>query len=1162
MMFFLCFLVLAVEGGLERPEWSIRAVTPMCIRLDVTMPDAESTEPAYARLVPAPGGLVPEVRILDLDTVTVTDARLAEFCPPDDLVGFGQVMTAAGVDVVPLHVARIRTGAKPGQIVRCRRMSIELTYSVGYESPGDGNLMSELVRSLVLGGVPEFSNDQPGCLVIVPDDFYSNVLPLARWKERKGYCVWVKKTSETGTTREQIQAYIRTAYQTWTPKPSYVMLVGAINKIPAFHYSIPQHVSDHPYSCVDGDDFLADLFVGRLPAANASELDVIVAKILGYEANPYLADTTWYRRALAVGTSYQEGGTPAVTAIVTKRVIRERLLTRGFSSVDTVFYPPTRYGRGPVDSSVNQGVAFINGRGWGNYDGWGYPEFLSNDVAALANGWKLPVVTSIYCGTGNYARNPCFGEVWLRAGTPTNPKGGVAFWGASWTGTSTRWNNCMDYGIYRAILDWNVLTCGPAMYLGKIEQLENFPLAEDSFDLRAYFQVYNLLGDPSLQMWTSVPRCLNVSHPASFFKGSSVFDVTVTDASGFPVRDAVVCLRTAEGSKTGRTDVSGRARFAIFTQTTDTMLVTVTGPNLAPYLGHSVGVPAGVFVGYESHMPSSVQPGGPANIAVTLKNYGSSLTAHSVVARLRAQDSFALVTDSVRSFGDLAPGASYTAPAFEVTVAAACTSGQTLGFELAVTSTDSAWNSAFEVTVTGPTLVVTSYTVHDANGFLDPGETVSFSTTVRNHGAAPADSATGLLVSLNPGGVKVLDSLGTFGTIAPAESASNITDRFLVRAEPDVGVGRKFTLRLVVSAQGGVRQVRDFTVVVGEPRSDAPLGPDRHGYYAYDDTDVGYGERPLYDWFEIDPGLGGPGTAIELGNDQVRQVDLPFNFRFYGRDYARVGVCDNGYLAFDANPQGEIYNWHIPSASGPDGLIAVFWDDFRADSLPVGGVFGYYDLTGHRFIVEWSRCVHVHGFRPPIRAEQQSFQVFLLDPAFHQTKTGDGPILCQYRTVQNDDSLWQNSHNFATVGIMNPDHSDGIEYTFAGAYPAAAAEVLSGRAIRFTTNPPDTFIGVRDKETGVRGQDFGMRLSPNPIAGGFASLRLHGFQGLSVPELSVFIYNAAGRCVLNRSLVSSDWSLAIPLDCQSLPSGVYLVQLSVAKQRMLHDKLLVLSGHR
>ncbi len=1079
---------------------------------------------AYCRLVPAPGGVAPAVRVIRLDIA-------GEAADDRAWVSIGTPVQAGGASLAPLSVLAANDG------VACRGVELELEYDRASE-PEPGTVMGRLMSSLAEGGMPDYRVDQPGYLIIVPDDFYDNVLPLAAWKQRKGFVVWVRKLSETGNTNTQIQDYIRTAYQTWVPAPSYVLLVGAISKVPAFHSSVPQHVSDNPYACVDGADFLADLFVGRLPAANASELDVMVAKTIGYESQPFVADTTWYRRALAVGTSYQEGGTPAITAIITKRVIREQLLAYGFTQVDTVFYPPTYSGRGPVDSAVNRGVSFINGRGWGNYDGWGYPQYLTNDVYGLANGWKLPVITSIYCGTGNYARNPCFGEAWLRAGTPGEPKGGVAFFGSSWTGTSTRWNNCMDFGIYHAILDNGVRTCGPAMYLGKLEQYENFPLAEDSFDLRVYFQVYNLMGDPALEMWTGVPRAIAVSHPATFPVGTSAFEVRVLDEQARPVAGALVGLdKAGEVQVAQRTDAAGWCRFAIACATADSMLVTVTGPNLRTYLGKATGTSQGAFVSHAGHLPASAAPGQAVSLVVTLKNFGSSQSAPAVTARLRSLDTLAAVTDSVRSYGDLAPGASNTPSGFGVRVAAGCTSATVLRFQLAIASGDSNWTAAFDLPVSGPTLVVRNYQVHDGNGWLDPGETAELSVKVANSGNAGAGNVQARLRSLDAA-LLVQDSVASYGTIAAGDSAQNTSDRFQVRAGPGIGVGRKFTLRLVLSGDGGFSQFCDFPVTVGQPVASSPLGPDRHGYYAYDDTDAGYAERPAYDWVEIDPGLGGPGMKLELVNDEAKVVPLPFDFRFYGRQFNSLSIGDNGYVGFDNRTYSDIYNWHIPSACGPDGLIAAFWDDFRADTLTSGGVFTHFDNVNHRFLVEWSRCRHVHGFRPPSVGEEQSFQLVLLDPQYHSTVSGDGPIVVQYQSAQNDDSLWGNSHNYATVGIMSPYHDDGLEYTFAGAYPAAAALVGPSRAIRFTTNPPDTFTAVEEPGPSDPARFV---IGPNPVR---TALAFHG------PAGPVRIYDALGREVRELTIsTKAVWDLCDNRG-ERVRAGVYFIErLSDMMQR-------------
>jgi hypothetical protein len=512
------------------------------------------------------------------------------------------------------------------------------------------------------------------------------------------------------------------------------------------------------------------------------------------------------------------------------------------------------------------------------------------------------------------------------------------------------------------------------------------------------------------------------------------------------------------------------------------MLVTVTGANLVPHLGKSTGLGAGVFVGHLSHDPTSITPGVSASLSVTLKNFGGSQTAAAVQATLRTRDSSATVTDSVRSCGDIPPGGTSVASGFGVTIAPACTSGQLVRLELVARSGDSSWASAFDVPVVGPTLRAGGYTVPGGNGVLDPGETAELAVNVRNTGAAASGGMSAVLRSLNPAAVQVLDSAGTYPSLAPGDSAENSLDRFQVRASDGIGVGRRFSLRLVLQGADGFEQHSDFTITVGQPTTTTPLGPDKYGYYAYDNTDAGYPERPDFNWIEIDPAQGGPGTHIPITNDTTATIALPFPFRYYGRQYTQASICDNGYLALGPTSLGDAYNWHIPSPMGPEALAAVFWDDFRSDTLGVPGIYIWDDAAGHRFIIQWSRVLHVHGFKQTYLADTQSFELILHDPAYYPTRTGDGPVLMQYLQVKNDDTLPDNNHNYATVGIQSPDRADGIEYTFANRYPVAAAAVEDGRAIRFTTNPPDSFIAVRDAP--IAGRRTGLPLIwPVPARG-------------------------------------------------------------------------------
>jgi len=76
--------------------------------------------------------------------------------------------------------------------------------------------------------------------------------------------------------------------------------------------------------------------------------------------------------------------------------------------------------------------------------------------------------------------------------------------------------------------------------------------------------------------------------------------------------------------------------------------------------------------------------------------------------------------------------------------------------------------------------------------------------------------------------------------------------------------------------------------------------------------------------------------------------------------------------------------------------------------------------------------------------------VILLDPAYYPTITGDGQILFQYETVNNNDV----TRGYATTGIQNGADNDGLLYTYYNDNASGAAYLREGRAILFTTNGP------------------------------------------------------------------------------------------------------------
>ncbi|MBE0432013.1 hypothetical protein IBX73_00955 [candidate division WOR-3 bacterium] len=1047
---------------------------------------------------------------------------------------------------VTLYPVTIQPSYVNNQVKRyVKTAEVRLDFIPSPRQPQLSPSMSSVFRSLILN-FRQTGNGKPmGYLIITPEAYLSTIQPLARWKEKKGWHVEIRTLSQTGSTAVQIRNYIAGAYSTWSPRPEYVLLAG--NDIPAAANITPPGATDHPYTLIQGDDFLSELLIGRLPAANELELATMVAKIIGYETNPFAAGTSWYTRSLMVGANEPANMT---TPLPTKRFVRDKLISKGITNVDTVFFPMPA---SEIANSVNQGALFVNYRaGQGLWGGWPFPYFINSDVLVLENGWKLPVVTSITCMTGNFTNNACFGKNWLVAGNPVTPRGAVAFIGASATSTSSRWNNCLDYGIYWAICNEDIHSIAAALYRGKMEVYANFPgdttwLSGSSF----YFHTYNLLGDPSLELWTGVPDSFIATHASSMPAGTNSFSVHIANSASQPVSGAMVSLyKVSEVKEVGYTDASGNIEFNFATSTQDTMFVTVTKHNFKPYRGYAMATSSAVFVGHHSHAvndPSGnnngeVNPGETIEFGVTLKNYGTSTTATNVTARLSIDNANVTITDSIKSYGNINPGATAAATPFIFNVSTNAQHNEMLEFDLNITSGQGNWSGTLWVPVKDAELIYEAHQVQDANGILEPGETRDLLVSVKNTGGLAAGNVWGVLRSANSG-LTVTDSTGYFGNVAVGGSATNSSNYFTLSAHPQLTPGTIVRFSLILTGDNGLVDTTGFRLTLGIVDSSIPLGPDAYGYYAYDDTDAGYLETPVFDWIEIDPAHGGPGDTISLGHDETKTVGLPFNFKFYGNWYNRVSICSNGYMAMDSTTIADMYNWRIPAAGGPPLLIAPFWDDLSPNITDSSGnVCYWHDAANHRFVIEWSRVQHIHDPTNPTPAELQTFQVVLYDPQYYPTLTGDGEILFQYLEITNDD-VW---HNYATVGIENYGHTTGIEYTYANTYPPAAAPLANGRAIKFTTSPPDTFTGVAEfNTTPVAG--ISLQVSPNPSSK-LVSINFSIEQ--SAKSIGLDIYNAAGRLVkhFHCAMPHAPCAMQVVWDGtdntgRRVPAGIYFVVL-------------------
>lgn len=1001
---------------------------------------------------------------------------------PTEPLELGQPIIMRGFRLGRLEMHPIQFNPVRNLLRVYRSLTIQITFAgqgenvIVAEKMQKSRVFSRLVTSNVINPEPFREDDDlvlGGYLFITPPGFQSSqwLNDLVEWKRKKGFPCTLVSTSQTGSTSSQITSYIQTVYDTWPIPPDYLVLVGDNDQgMPTHYYSYTGDATDLPFTLLEGTDYFPDMLAGRLSVDSNTDLSVVCAKILNYESNPYMTDPTWFTRGLMV---YDYSGSLSCKNV--KERCRDLMLEHGYTSVQQVTNPPNYYGASYINPIISNGVTFVNYRGYGSYSSWTPPNYYTSDILALTNGFKLPVITSIVCGGGNFvsSTDPCFGEGWIRYGSVSSPKGAVSFVGPTSLYTHTRWNNCIDGGIYQGIFEEGIGDFASAVLRGKFELYYGMPNNQGpggtTSSVECYFHIYNILGDPGLEMWTGTPAELTVTHPASLAQGVNSFDVNVAIGSS-PVEGALVCVRRSENDyqNTAWTDEAGSVLMDLSGTVAGTYYVTVTGHNLKTYSSTFTISQEAVALGIDSYDvdddmigesngdgDGQFNPGETIELAVTLANTGSSQTATGVGATVTSSDPFLTITQNSLTGPNAAPGA--TSPLgddFNLVLSTEAPHSHIVQVSLQASSAQGSWTNLINLPVVAPLAEAVEYSIENPSGVLNPGEMADLTITLLNSGGDPLSNGSGILSSLDAM-LTVTDNYGQWNQILPGGSVANTSNKFTLLAAPNCPPGWTVPLQLIVTA-GNYVDTLVVTFMVGEITNADPAGPDAYGYRCFDSRDLMYAQSPVYNWIEASVQ---PGDSVLYMPDYQNEDDcsvplpLPFAFRYYGQDYDSITVCSNGWLSMrDRDNYVNFRNWNIPGALGPPAMIAAFWDDLRLD-YSGSSVHYWEDSANNRVIVEWKHLKTAYG------NGYNTFEIILNDPAHYPTSTGDGEIIFQYQEFNNVDA----SENYCTVGIENWQQSDGVKVTYANYYTPGSAVLAAGIALKFTTDI-DYLSGTPDVE--------------------------------------------------------------------------------------------------
>lgn len=1015
-------------------------------------------------------------------------------------------------------------------------------------------------RLLVLGSTKLLTQDLAG------QARYEEWLDL---KRRKGYSVQIVTLAQIqqtfgDSTKIGIRNFVASTYNDPSLPPLvYATIIGDYNtsntSFPTDLIVNPEHanetsVGDNYFFAVDGTDYISDVFHGRISGQSVAEYLAYFRKVVVYETTPVTDNPQWFRSLTAVAGNYADGsGTFPVTPVWNMNWAREYVMNNGcITDADTFYYHDNTESAGEwteeIVQDINQGVCAVWYRGWAGSQAWQYPVLRIQDIQNLNVGGRFPAVWAIVCGSGNFAfpGGPCLGEKFTTGlGTPNAPNGAIVFYGASDLHTNTKHNNAMLAAMAQGLIVDGLRASGPLALAGKLEVYRQYPLERAPGDQVHFygFHVFNILGDPETPLYFCEPGDFNVNYPPTLSQGETFFRVTVTNSSsGQPVPNAVVAARPSGASLsswTSLTDAQGQANVPVSLTGASNMQLTVWRPEYVMYRNElSVAqLPRDPFIGeseFDAGEDGVPNPGETFQIRFNVLNHGTEAATWSLSTT--AENDWCTVISGSATTPQIAPGSSALSSPITVHVADNMWNGAQPALNVSFDDGQMSVTRQFRFAVHAPDPHILALIVQDGDGVLSPGESADIAVRIKNMSQTNATALSATVHSFDNAISFTDNSLDWTNVNFGEETVSTTT--ITASIPGNVTQGRQIALRFVFSWNGVPYTFKQAILTAGAITPNVPTGPDAYGYYAYEDTDVGYSETPTYSWTELDPDFGGiGGTAFVVRDDTHEGLPLPAPFTFYGETYDSIFVCSNGWLSFGTATLPEFRNWEIPSPIGPPAMVCPFWDDLISylDTLEPNDNLEHRIYTrqdGNRFIVQW-RTLNRAGLNQSIpNADSCIFQVVLEYPA----GSGDGSILFLYNQIANTDSR----NNYGTVGIQDEMHLRGIGLTFANSYLPSVSPLAAGRAIRFTTTPPDSYLDAENPTVGVPSAFAFHSAYPNPFNPS-TELRFDLPQG-GVTVLK--IYDTLGREV--ATLIDDRLAAGTHVahfDASSLGSGVYFARL-------------------
>ena len=593
-------------------------------------------------------------------------------------------------------------------------------------------------------------------MIILSDPMFEEELQeFIAWKTRLGFDVIeaYKGDDGVGSTKESMKAFVQSYYDNATaeePAPTYLLIVGDHEQIPSFQ--MQGHTSDMVYCEFDGNgDYFPEMYYGRFSASSVSQLIPQIDKTLEYEQYT-MPDPSYLDEVLMVAGVDQSMAETYGNGQINYGTDYYFNSDHGLTS-HTFLYPEsgTSASEQEIINQISKGVGYGNYTAHCSPEGWAEPAFLVNDVSGLDNQNQYGLLIGNCCNSNEFAGVTCLGEALLR--TPN--KGAVGYIGAT---NSTYWDEDYYWSVGNGAININPSyeETGQGVYdcsfhenneneetwsitQGQILHAGNLAVSESNADDEYYWEIYMLMGDPTVLTYYGVPSLLSINHPEVLPMGSNSINISSEQYTYVAINQGGVLLDASY------TDVSGNVILNF--DPLDSMVpleIVASKQNKQVYIQDinimSADEPFVVFseLSINGNAGDTQVNGGESfSVDVELQNFGMVETGE-LLMEVSTDNPYVNISSEPISFDGL--GAADTlilTDAVSINLIGPIEDQENIALTFTITdTTGNVWETYGGFTVNAPEIEFISYTIDDAdgNGFIDFYESGVINVTLANVG--------------------------------------------------------------------------------------------------------------------------------------------------------------------------------------------------------------------------------------------------------------------------------------------------------------------------------------------------------------------------------------------------------------------------------------------